>query len=166
MEDNFDEIDCLVELNDIWNNFKKRISSFFTINIDPFRLSNDPIQFRGRNEFGGYKIIGSLDERHRRIVHWFYRNTEIPSLEDWKQCIYLFNLKEIPIHVIQLYDKNKEPLGKFILIHTITKDFIHYTYENKEDNESITITVPIGTATLVPERFLFNLNMVYSNRNQ
>lgn len=159
MDTEYDTIDCLVEFNDAWQNTKKRISSFFTINIDPFRISNDPIKFKGHNEYGGYKIIGSLDEFHRRIVHWFYRNNDTPTLNDWLDCTYIFNLREIPIHILQLYDENKDPLSKFILIHAITSQHIHYTFENREDNESTTVTVPIGVASLVPERFLFNLKL-------
>lgn len=153
----YNTIDYLVEVNDVWQNTRKKISSFFTISIDPLKISNDPIKFKGRNEFGGFKVIGSLDEVHRRIVHWFYRNNDAPSFNDWVDCTYLFNLKEIPVHILQLYDINKDPLNKFILVHTITNDYIHYTYENREDNVSTTVTVPVGIASLVPERFLFNL---------
>lgn len=141
----------------------RKITSIFTVIVDPLDISNEPIKFKGRNEYGGYKVIRSVDEHRRRIIHWFYRTVEVPTLDDWENCLDLFNLIEIPSHVIQLYDHNKEPLNKFILIHNITNEFIHYTYENREKNESMTVTVPIGIASLVPERFLFNLSL-YSNQ--
>jgi len=159
MNSNFDSIDCLIEFNDILQYTKKKITSFFTINIDPFKISNDPIKFKGHNEFGGFKIIGSLDEFHRRIVHWFYRNNDTPMINDWLDCIHIFNLSKIPLHTLQLYDENEDPLNKFILIHEITNNCIHYTYENREENVSITVTVPIGMAALIPERYLFNLRL-------
>lgn len=166
MNQEFDEIDCLAEINDALINCKKRIESIFTVSIDPFGISDEPIKFKGRNEYGGFKIIGSLDEYHRRIVHWFYRNNDVPTINDWKNCLFLFNLKEVPIHIMQLYDKNKDPLNKFILIHTITNDFINYTYENREENKSTTVTIPLGITTLVPEKFLLNLNASYNTRNR
>lgn len=159
-------IDYLVELNDYWNCFKKRITSFFTIKIDPFNISKDPIKFNSCIEYGGYSIIGSTNEINRRIVHWFYRNITAPTFNDWIECLYLFNLQDIPIHIIQLYNHDKEPLNKFILIHIITNDFIHYTFEDREENKSTTVTVPMGIASLVPERFLFNLKLYCSPRNR
>jgi hypothetical protein len=159
-------VDCIIDINDTWMSTKKVFSIFFTINIDPFKFSNKPIRFKGFNEYGGFNVIGSLDEKHRRIVHWFYRNIDTPSINDWNECIDRFNIPIVPIHILQLYDKNKDPLNKFILIHAITNEFIHYTYENREDDVSITVTVPIGIASLIPERYLFNLNMYSRHRNQ
>lgn len=165
MEDQFDYIDCLVEFNDIWQYIKKKVSSIFTIKIDPFKISKCQIKFKGNNEYGGYKIIGSLDEHHRRIVHWFYRNYDVPTLNDWNDCIHIFKMYEIPIHILQLYDEHKNPLQQFIYVHAITNKFIQYTYENREDNETTTVTVPIGITSLVPERFLFNMKLYSSQRN-
>lgn len=158
-------VDYLVGINDIWKYIKQKISFVFTIKVDPLGISKDAIKFRGINNFGGYTVTESIDEHNRRIVHWFYRNIEAPTLVDWDQCTYLFGLKDIPTHVLRLYNHEGEPLDKYILIHNITRDYIKYTYENKEDEESITVTVPLGTASLVPERFLFNLKL-FNKRNQ
>ncbi len=149
----------LYDYIDMSSNLIKKVSCIFTVHIDPFRISNEPIKFKGSNEYGGYHVVGSLDEKYRRMVHWFYRNVEIPSLNDWKEFMELFNINEIPSHTIQLYTIDREPLEKFILIHAVTDKYIHYTYENKEDNTSITVTVPIGTASLIPEKLLFNLKL-------
>lgn len=157
-------VDCLVELNDAWVCTKKRFTSLFTIKIDPFKISKDPIQFNGCRDYGGYSIIGATDETSRRIVHWFYRNVKAPTLNDWLDCLFLFDLQDIPIHILQLYNHDKDPLNKFILIHSVTRDFIHYTFEDRDENKSITVTVPMGVASLVPERFLFNLNLYCNKR--
>lgn len=160
---NFNGYDQLIDIIDICQCFKKKISLFFTINVDPFSISKKPIKFKGRSNYGGYKIIDSIDEHHRRLIHWFYRNIDAPTINDWESYKYLFNFNEIPSHIIQLYNKENEPLNEFILIHYITHNYIHYTYENKQNNISTTVTIPIGIATLVPEKFLFNLKL-YSNQ--
>lgn len=152
-------IDCIVDIHDLWKLFKRKVASLFTIKTDILKVSKDPIKFRGCRDFGGYMIVGATNEHNRRIVHWFYRNIHAPTLDDWLDCLSLFNLSEIPLHILQLYNHEKEPLNKFILIHSITRGYIHYTYENKEDNKSTTVIIPLGTATLVPEKFLFNLKL-------
>lgn len=159
-------VDCLVELNDAWTCTKKRFASFFTIRIDPFKISRDLIKFKGCRDFGGYAIIGSIDEYHRRIVHWFYRSVEAPTLDDWLECLYIFDLKSVPIHILQLYSHNNDPLNKFIIIHNITNEFIHYTFEDRDENKNTTVTVPLGVASLVPERFLFNLKLYCNSRKR
>lgn len=158
-------IDYIIEVNDVWKLLKQKFTALFTVNIDPLNISETPIKFNGSNDFGGYTIISSSNERNRRIVHWFYRNIKAPTLDDWEECIYLFDLQEVPMHILQLYNHDKEPLNKFIIIHDITNEYIRYTYENKDNNESNIVTVPLGLASLVPERFLFNLKMYCDTKN-
>lgn len=157
-------MDYCINLLDAFTYCSYKISILASIYIDPINISKDPIKFIGSREYGGYNVISSFNERTRRIIHWFYRNITAPTIIDWEQYIKQFNLKEIPTHVLQLYDLNKEPLEKFIVIHNITKNFIHYTYEDRTMNCSTnkTVIVPMGIASLVPERLLFNLNMYYT----
>lgn len=152
-------IDFVIILNDIYMHIKNKITSFFTITIDPLQVSKDPIKCKNCKDFGGFSVIISSNEKHRRIVHWFYRNTEVPTLNDWIYIIYLFNLRDIPCHILQLYDFDKQPLNKFILVHAITSDYINYTYEDRDNNVSDTVTVPLGTSSLLPEYFLYNLKL-------
>jgi uncharacterized membrane protein len=158
-----DCIDCFLMFQDQWIFLKRRTSILFTVSIDPFNVSNRCIKFGGKNKYGGYKVISSINKYHRRIVHWFYRNIKAPTLKEWKEMLRIFNLIDIPSHSLQLYNKNMKQLNEFIIVHRINNNYIKYTYNNKETKETTTVAVPIGIATLVPEMFMYNLN-IYSKR--
>lgn len=158
MEQEFEAIDCLVGINNAIKTVNRKISAILTIYMDPFNISKSMITFKGRN-----KVICSMDEFHRRIIHWFYRNYDAPNLKDWLKCLSIFNLKEVPIHVLQLYNSDLTPSYKFIIIHSVEDGYVTYTLEDRDENSSVTVRIPLGIAALVPERFLFNMK-IYSKR--
>jgi len=63
-----------------------------------------------------------------------------------------------------LYDKDKNQLNKFIIIHIITDEYINYTYEDNDNKESTTVTIPIGFASLIPDKLLFNMRFHYDSK--
>lgn len=158
-------LDIFIYINECYMYVIKQISSFFTVTVDPFKISTMPINFMGKKIPGSYMIISSVNEYNRRVVHWFYRNNKYPNLKDWNNCLLLFGLKSIPRHVLQLYNYNNEPMNKFITVHSVTCDDIQYTYTSMDDNIIKTVTVPIGIASLIPEQFMFNLNLYYKSNN-
>lgn len=158
-----DCIDCFLIFQDQFTFLKRKTSIMFTVLIDPFNISNRSIKLNGKNKYGGYKITSSIDKYHRRIVHWFYRNIKAPTLKEWKEMLLFFNLKDIPTHTLQFHNKEMKPLKEFIIIHKINNNYIKYTYNNEDTKEVVTVAIPLGIATLVPEMFMYNLNM-YSKR--
>ena len=157
---------CLFCIHDLYIGIINRISKLFTVNIDPFKYADETINFHGSKEYGSYSIVLSNNEKNRRIVHWFYRTFSAPTLTDWNYCLRLFNLETVPEHTLQLYDQNYFITNKFIHIHKISDKHITYTYENKDTNIKNTVSVPLGYASLVPEKFLFNLKLYYTDEKR
>jgi hypothetical protein len=156
--------DCFIDIFDTFNSVYEKISIIFTVNTDIINISKDPIIFKGNNLYKSYNIIKAPTERERRIVHWFYRNIDIPTYLDWVYVMNLFDLNEIPSHTIQLYDYGDNPLDIFITIHHIDQYNITYSLDDKIKNIKKMICIPLGIAALVPEKFITNLNWYY-NRN-
>jgi hypothetical protein len=148
----------LIFISDIYTYLTNVITSFFTVIIDPFDYSNTLIKFQGRNIYYGFKVIESTDEFNKRAVSWFYRNVEVPSLTDWNNLIIYFKLEYVPMHVLQVYDINKNPLNKFIIIHSINKNNIIYSL--KEEPFALkTITLPTVVSNLLPEKYILNMHL-------
>lgn len=151
-------IDILIIFNEFWMIFKMYIAYIFTIKYDPINYSNRLIVFKNSKEFSGYKIIESDTEYSRRFIHWFYRTIEAPTINDWNKCIDIFNIDIIPPHVLQLYDKNNRPLDKYIVIKKIENTGIQYIFKTGNDPDNY-INLPLGFASLVPDRFVFNFRL-------
>ena len=151
-------IDILIVISNYWMTVKMLFSYMVTIKFDPFHISNRMINFRNSKEYQGYKISESDTEYNRRIVHWFYRTVDAPCINDWDICIKLFGLEKVPPHVLQLCDKCGTVLEKYIIVRSISKDGINYSFKNDEVEDKC-LKLPLGFASLVPERFIFNLNL-------
>lgn len=159
-------LDYLILISDCWKYMISYISKWFTIDSDIFNISNGIISFRDKKKYNGYVISKSTNERNRRIVHWFYRNNEIPTLHDWNVCVKSFGLKEIPKHTLQLYNNCNNKTNDYIHVNKITNTFIYYEYVNKEGNITYhtNITVPLGFASLVPDKFIYNISIFNKNK--
>ena len=127
----------------------KWLTIFCTVTTDICNKSNSIIKFIGRNEYLGFTVIKSTDEKNRRAISWFYRNYRSPNIREWRKFITLFKLDKIPEHEIILWNKDKTLSDKVIKIHEINENFIKYTIDGE------TVTVPIGFGTLLPEKYLF-----------
>jgi uncharacterized protein (DUF3820 family) len=151
-------------VNDIVQETKNKISRFFTVTIDPFRKSDKMIKFKSRNEYLGFRIINGTFKQ-KKIITWYYRNTDVPTYWSWKKYITRFKYIDVPQHILQLYDKEGFPVNKFFVIHKIMPEIVKYSYIDTDIGKLVTVEVPLGIASLVPERFMFNMEM-YSAKKQ
>jgi hypothetical protein len=112
---------------------------------------NSLILFNKDKNYNGFIVKRSDSEYTRRALTWFYRNVKIPSLKSWELFLSIFNLVEMPIQVLQLYDKNNVPTNKYIIIYDINQEYIEYSFDGKH------ILYPITICSLIPEYYVYNI---------
>jgi len=98
-----------------YNVIARALAATFTVKWDPLDRSNVPIPlYMGRRTdpllrnpiaFTVFSTDFLHNERHRRIVAWYYRWHEVPDLASWKACLSRFDLKYIPPHTLKIISK-------------------------------------------------------------
>lgn len=129
----------------------KIVSIWFTVRVDPLDKSHDIIRFKNKNNYLGFTIVDSTNEKSRRAIAWFYRNYDSPNINEWNKFLNMFNITKIPEHKLIFWDKNERITDFFVTVFEITNSHIKYSYN---DNEPITI--PIESGTLLPDKYIYN----------
>lgn len=159
-------VNAFILFNDMLSEGRNNISRILTISIDPFSYSSQIIPFKCRNEFKGYKIINTGSYKLHKIISWYYRNVDIPSYYTWTEHVHKYGMSEVPQHTLHIYDKSNKPTNFYFVVHKITSEHIRYSFIDLDKEMITTVDVPLGIASLIPERFMFNMKMYSSKKTK
>jgi hypothetical protein len=121
-----------------------KLVTFITLNLTNCIKEDDIILFTFNSEYIGFKVESS-DKYVTRTLVWFYKQYDVPTINDWLIYLSVFNFKNVPSHDIYYTPNNDKITIEDINIYNITLTM-----------DDITVNMPTSVRKLVPASYIIN----------